>query len=139
MRNGIDWKSYVKDGDLELPTYLYNVLTFLMKETLDLGTLLSNDSQKTRAYKERIKNTYKSTWLSVAEAFESLDLIARCECYGTNRFCSLCGGSRYQLNQVLFPDATRETSMALSGEADPILAQKLNEGLARALQEVGEE
>lgn len=136
MKKGTDWHSYVNEqGDFELPTYLFNIINDLMKQSLDMGTLLSNDPAKTRAYKERIKGIFKGSWLSIAQALANFDLIVPCTCFGTTQFCELCGGSRYQLNTALSPDSLREISM-VTDAADPVLAQKLQDGLIRALEEV---
>lgn len=131
-----DWKNYVQsDGSFELPTFLYNLIQTRMKHALDLGTLLSSDPQKTRAFKEQIKKDFKQAWLDIAAAFEHFEIIARCECFGTNKFCPLCGGSRYQLNQVMFPGASRETAFITAND-NPTLSKQLSDGLTKALQEV---
>ncbi len=137
----IDWRKYVnKSGDFELPSYLYKILMNLMKQTLDLGTMLSNDASKTRAYKERIKDIFKSQWLATAEILEAFDIIVRCECFERNDFCTICGGSRYQLNSSLSPTVMRE--VAFFTAIDPnnpdvgSLSSKLAEGLEKALKEV---
>lgn len=132
-----NWQNYVdQNGNFELPTFLFNVIYDLMKQSLDLGTLLSDDSTKTRAFKERIKDTFKSSWLTVAQALEAFDLIVPCSCFGTNNFCKVCGGSRYQLNTALSPNAMREVGVVTVSD-NPELAEKLKEGLAKALAELG--
>ena len=95
LKNQLDWHRYVNgSGEFELPAYLYKMINSLMKETLDLGTLLSSDSAKTRAYKERIKEAFKAQWYLLAEALDYFEIVVPCECYGSNDFCNLCGGSR---------------------------------------------
>lgn len=134
MSHSLDWKKYVTEsGDFELPTYLYNLVNDLMKNALDLGTMLSTDPAKTRAYKEQIKRTFKERWRVLAEALESFDIIVPCVC--DNTYCEICGGSRYLLNSALSPDALREISVITSSSLDPDLEQKLQAGLAKAIEE----
>lgn len=131
------WQAYVnKDGDFELPTFLFNTIYDLMKQSLDLGTMLSDDKAKTRAYKERVKDVFKSSWMTVAQALEFFDIIVPCTCFKTQEFCELCGGSRYQLNRSLSPGAMGEIGVVTSGD-NPELTERLQKGLEKALQELG--
>ena len=55
-----DWKKFTDvNGDFQLANFLYKSINDLMKQSLDMGTLLSNDQQKLRAYKEQIKKLFK--------------------------------------------------------------------------------
>mgnify|MGYP000014555495 CR=1 FL=1 len=55
-----DWKKFTDvNGDFQLANFLYKSINDLMKQSLDMGTLLSNDQQKLRAYKEQIKTAPK--------------------------------------------------------------------------------
>lgn len=135
MARSLDWGKYINhDGDFELAEYLFRCLNDLMKQALDMGTLLSSDPVKTRAYKEQIKRTFKDRWRLLAEALEYFEIIVRCSC--DNNFCEICGGSRYILNSALSPDVLREIAVITSPADDPELERKLQEGLARAMQEV---
>lgn len=135
MAKSIDWRRYVdSNGDFELAGYLFRVITDLMKQALDMGTLLSNDPAKLRAYKEQIKSNFKKRWLEVAQALEAFDIIVPCGC-PMNDYCRECGGSRYRLNAALSPDRLREISVVVA-EGDPEIARKLDEGLSKALEEV---
>lgn len=137
MANKGGWKNYVDvSGDFELAAYIYDSIIDLMKTALDLGTLLSSDQARLRAYKEQIKGTFKGRWLEIAQALESFDIIVPCGC-PTDEYCPICKGSRYRLNDVLSPDELREISVVVGKNTDdPKLTQKLEEGLARALKEV---
>jgi len=138
MGRALDWRTYVDEhGDFELATYLYRVILSLMKHSLDMGTLLSTDPVRLRAYKEQTKSIFKSQWLEVAQALESFDIIVPCGC-SPDEYCKICGGSRYRLNSALSPDELREISMVVSDDGDPELARKLQEGLTRALREYQE-
>jgi hypothetical protein len=133
----VDWRKYVnKSGDFELPAYLYKMITSLMKESLDLGTMLSNDPAKTRAFKERIKESFKEQWLATAEILEAFGIIVRCECFDTSEYCKICGGSRYQLNGSLSPSVMKEIAFFTAKEESGEVSQKLAEGLQKALVEV---
>ena len=55
-----DWKNFINiNGDFELPNFLYRTINDLMKQALDMGTLLSDDPYKLRAYKEQTKKLFK--------------------------------------------------------------------------------
>lgn len=134
--NDLHWRNFVNDsGDFELPAYLYRVINSLMKTSLDMGTLLSEDKAKLRAYKEQTKNTFKKRWLEIAQALEFFDLILPCSCE-QNEYCRVCGGSRYILNEALTPDEMREVGTFIGAGASSDLAEKLHKGLIRALQEL---
>lgn len=136
MTRNLDWRAYVDDsGDFELASYLYRVINDLMKQSLDMGTLLSNDPAKLRAFKEQTKNIFKKRWLEVAQALESFDIIVPCGC-PANEYCRLCGGSRYRLNGALSPDEMREIAMIVSTDGDSETQKKLQAGLEKAMEEV---
>lgn len=134
MSRNLDWRTYVDhNGDFELARYIYLSIIDLMKHALDMGTLLSTDPVRLRAYKEQIKATFKSRWLEIAQALESFDIIVPCGC--SDEYCTECGGARYRLNSALSPDRIQEIAVIV-GENDPKLQAKLEEGLQRALQEL---
>lgn len=135
MSRKTDWRDYIDDtGDFELAMYLFFCIKDLMKTSLDLGTLLSTDSARLRAYKEQIKAVFKGRWLEIAEALESFDIIVPCGC--SDEYCEICGGARYRLNSALTPDELREIAVVVGNPEDPKLQMKLEQGLARALDEV---
>jgi hypothetical protein len=136
MSRSLDWRNYVNEfGDFELPNYLYQINKELMKQSLDLGTLLSDDKAKLRAYKEQIKSVFKRRWMELAQALEFFDIIVPCRC-SLDEFCEECGGSRYILNAVLSPEQMREVGIVFSADADAELAMKLQAGLTKALKEI---
>ena len=58
-----EWKKYVDaNGNFQLANFIYRTLNDLMKNSLDMGTLLSSDQQKLRAYKEQTKKVFKSKY-----------------------------------------------------------------------------
>lgn len=131
----VDWRSYVNaDGDFELPSYLYRLISDLMKQSLDMGTLLSNDPAKLRAFKEQTKTIFKKRWLDVAQALEAFDIIVPCGC-PSQEYCRECGGSRYRLNAALSPDKLREISVVIGPYENTGLQEKLEEGLRKALSD----
>lgn len=133
MKKGKNWQSFIDDhGDFELASYLYRAINDLMKQALDMGTLLSNDKTKLRAFREQVKKAYKAQWLEVAEALASFDLIVPCGCAHTD-YCRACGGSRYRLNETLSPDELRENTFAFTDES---VAEQLMAGHQRALAQV---
>lgn len=133
--SNLDWRKYItQEGDFVLPTMLYDLLNSLMKVSLDMGTLLSEDSAKLRAYKEQIKRTFKDRWRLLAEALEYFEMIVPCNC-NANDFCKICGGSRYLLNRALSPDFMQEIAV-ITGDDDPELAKRLEVGLQKAIREV---
>lgn len=136
MSKSNDWRSYVNaNGDFELPNYLFKMITELMKQSLDMGTLLSDDPAKLRAFKEQTKKQFKSRWLETAEALEFFELVIPCTCKRSD-YCEICGGSRYLLNGALSPDEMREVAVFYGAEATSELAEKLEKGLRKAVREL---
>lgn len=136
--NKSGWKQYIDIyGNFELPSYLYSINNELMKQTLDLGTLLSSDVIKLRAYKEQVKKMFKKRWLDIAEALEFFDIVIPCVC-AANDYCQICGGSRYKINSALTPDEMREVAVFYGADKDIELAEKLQKGLLKALRQVDE-
>jgi len=76
-----DWKNFINiNGDFELPNFLYRTINDLMKQALDMGTLLSDDPYKLRAYKEQTKKLFKNKWYDLAQALEFFEIIEQCSC-----------------------------------------------------------
>lgn len=84
-----------------------------MKNTLDLGTLLSDDPKKLRAFKEQIKQSHKEAWSDIAESFVAYGIIDRCICK-KDQYCEICKGSRYVPSDAVNADVviSRTTFMA---------------------------
>jgi len=134
-----DWKNYIdKNGNFQLANFLYKSINELMKHSLDMGTLLSNDSHKLRAYKEQTKKLFKNKWLDVASALEYFDIIEKCECYFGQKeaYCEICKGSRYKISPYLSPDEMREVSTFVNTTHDPEIQIKLQKGLIKLLEEL---
>lgn len=131
-----DWKNYINtNGDFELPNFLYKTINDLMKQSLDMGTLLSNDQYKLRAYKEQTKKLFKSKWFDIAEALEFFGIIDKCGCFanGKDYYCEVCKGARYIPNAVLTPDEMREIGIFLGAGQSLALAEKLQKSISDAL------
>lgn len=134
-----DWKSYIdKNGDFQLANFLYKSINELMKHSLDMGTLLSNDSQKLRAYKEQTKKLFKNKWLNVAEVLEYFEIIEKCVCFTEEKeiYCDICKGSRYKISSYLSPDEMREVSTFVNAAQDIEVQEKLQKGLMKLLEEI---
>jgi len=128
----MDWKRYVNaEGDFELAKYLYRTNKDLMKLTLDMGTLLSDDKAKLRAFKEKIKQDFTLRWENIAEALELFGMVVPCVCT-PGMYCAECGGARYLLNQGLNPDQMNEIGVALASD-DKQVQESLRQGLERAM------
>lgn len=97
----MDWRRYLNaEGEFELAKYLYRTNKELMKLALDMGTLLSDDKAKLRAYKEKIKKDFTARWTNLAEALEAFGLVVACGCE-PETYCQECGGARYLFDQTL--------------------------------------
>jgi hypothetical protein len=133
-----DWKNFIDSkGDFQLANFLFRNLNELMKSSLDMGTLLSSDSQKLRAYKEQTKKLFKSKWLNMAEALEFFEIIEKCECsiYDQEIYCEICKGSRYKISSYLSPDQIREVNTFVKTGQDLEVYEKLQKGLENVLQD----
>ena len=131
MIKSTDWQKYIdRQGNFEFPKYLYKTISDMMKVNLDLGTLVCNDPAKLRAYKERVKSTYKEKWLDIASVLEFFEIIQRCIC-DHDEFCKVCGGSRYILSETMTADEIRQISYAFGADVEAGIAKKLEDGLKR--------
>lgn len=136
-----DWKKFTDiNGDFQLANFLYRNINDLMKHSLDMGTLLSNDQNKLRAYKEQIKKLYKSKWAEIAQALEFFDIIEKCVCYSSvvEKYCEICKGSRYRLTSYLTSDEIREVGIFYNASKNADFADKIQKQLMKALDELSE-
>ena len=134
-----DWKKFTDvNGDFQLANFLYKGICDLMKHSLDMGTLLSNDSHKLRAYKEQTKKLFKNKWFEIAQALEFFDIIEKCICYNEvqETYCEVCKGARYKLSSYLNSDEIREIGIFFNAAQNADLAGKLQKGLMKALDEL---
>lgn len=134
-----DWKKYIDvNGDFQLANFLYRSINDLMKHSLDMGTLLSNDQQKLRAYKEQTKKLFKSKWFDIAQSLEFFDIIEKCPCYAEQheQYCDICKGARYRVSPYLTADEVREVGMFFNAQENVDLADKLQKGLLKVLDEL---
>ena len=136
-----DWKKFTDvNGDFQLGNFLYKTINDLMKQSLDMGTLLSSDPQKLRAYKEQTKKLFKSKWFEIADALEFFDIIERCSCYSEEKdfYCDICKGSRYKISSYFSSDEIREVGIFYNAVQNADIASKLQKGLMKALDELSE-
>ena len=134
-----DWKKFTDvNGDFQLANFLYKGISDLMKHSLDMGTLLSNDPHKLRAYKEQTKKLFKNKWFEIAQALEFFDIIEKCICYNEvqETYCEVCKGARYKLSSYLNSDEIREIGIFFNAAQNADLAGKLQKGLMKALDEL---
>jgi hypothetical protein len=132
-----DWKNYINDnGDFELPNYLYKTINDLMKQALDMGTLLSSDQYKLRAYKEQTKKLFKSKWFDIAESLEFFGIIEKCGCFshGKDFYCEVCKGARYIPTAVLTPDEMREIGVFIGADQNIALIEKLQKSVSEVIR-----
>lgn len=136
-----DWKKYTDiNGDFQLANFLYRSINDLMKHSLDMGTLLSSDPQKLRAYKEQTKKLFKSKWFEVAQVLEFFDIIEKCICHNESQeqYCDICKGSRYKLTSYLTADEVREVGVFYNAAQSAEVVDKLQKQLMKALDELSE-
>jgi hypothetical protein len=134
-----DWKSYIdQNGDFQLANFLYKSINDLMKHSLDMGTLLSNDQQKLRAYKEQTKKLFKNRWFDIARCLENFDVIEKCICFSDQKenYCDICKGARYKITSYLSADEVRDVSLFVGAAQDADVQEKLQKGLMKLLEEI---
>lgn len=132
MSKKIHWKDFVnQQNDFQLSTYVYLSINQMMKNSLDLGTLLSDDPQKLRAFKEQVKKAHKETWSDIAEAFEFLGIIRRCIC-NTAEYCEICKGSRYVPTDSVNADVVTTQETFLAAGVDNNRRKAIEESLIKA-------
>lgn len=131
-----DWKMFLnKNGDFELANFLYKTINTLMKQSLDMGTLLSSDQAKLRAYKEQTKKVFKQKWFEVAKALEHFGIIEQCSCYYDEKetYCEVCKGARYITSSMLTADEMREVGVFTNAGQNAEIVAKLQKGLQEVL------
>lgn len=134
-----DWKKYTDtNGNFQLANFLYKSINELMKHSLDMGTLLSGDQQKLRAYKEQTKKLFKAKWFDIAQSLEFFDIIEKCSCYPDQQeiYCDICKGARFRISSYLTSDEVREVGIFFNAAQSADLAEKLQKGLMKALDEL---
>ena len=127
-----DWKNFINEnGDFELPNFLYKTITDLMKQSLDMGTLLSSDQHKQRAYKEQTKKMFKSRWYDIAKALEYFSIIDPCICAVDDKevYCEICKGARYIISSTLTADQMREIGLFTNAGTSIDIIEKLQKSL----------
>lgn len=133
-----NWKMYINDNDdFEMPNFLYRTIMELMKQSLDMGTLLSSDQQKLRAYKEQTKKLFKNKWYEIAKALEAFSIIDPCICSMEEKeiYCDLCKGARYIINSSLTPDEMREVGLITNAGMNAEIIGKLQKSLNEILSQ----
>jgi hypothetical protein len=133
-----NWKMFINENDdFELPNFLYRTIMDLMKQSLDMGTLLSNDQQKLRAYKEQTKKLFKNKWFEIAKALEAFSIIDPCICSTHEKevYCDVCKGARYIINSTLTADEMREIGLFTNAGVSSDIANKLQKSLNQILSE----
>ena len=134
-----DWKTYIdQNGDFQLANFLYKSINELMKNSLDMGTLLSNDQHKLRAYKEQTKKLFKNKWFDIANCLEYFDVIEKCICFSEQRenYCEICKGARYKISSYLSADEIKEVSIFVGAAQDQEVQEKLQKGLKKLLEDM---
>ena len=134
-----DWKNYINvNGDFELPNFLYRTINDLMKQALDMGTLLSSDEYKLRAFKEQTKKVFKSKWFDIAESLEFFGIIEKCGCHLNNKeyYCEVCKGSRYLPTAVLTPDEMSEIGVFVGAGESVAFADRLQKSIIEVINEL---
>jgi hypothetical protein len=134
-----DWKNFINEnGDFELPNFLYKTITDLMKQSLDMGTLLSSDQQKLRAYKEQTKKIFKSRWYEIAKALDFFNIIDPCICASDEKgiYCDICKGARYIISSTLTADEMREVGVFTNAGTNIEIVEKLQKSLNQILMDL---
>ncbi len=133
-----NWKMFINENDdFELPNFLYRTIMDLMKQSLDMGTLLSNDQQKLRAYKEQTKKLFKNKWYEIAESLEFFSIIDPCICSSQEKeiYCEICKGARYIINSTLTADEMREVALFTNAGINSEIIGKLQKSLNKIISE----
>lgn len=133
-----NWESFINEsGDFELPNFLYKTINDLMKQSLDMGTLLSNDQHKLRAYKEQTKKMFKSRWYEIAKALEFFNIIDPCICSLNEKevYCDVCKGARFTISSTLTADEMKEVGLFTNAANNVEIIQKLQKSLNEILMD----
>jgi hypothetical protein len=133
-----NWESFINEsGDFELPNFLYRTINDLMKQSLDMGTLLSNDQHKLRAYKEQTKKMFKARWFEIAKALEFFNIIDPCICSLNEKelYCDVCKGARFIISSTLTADEMKEVGFFINAADNLEIVNKLQKSLNEILMD----
>jgi hypothetical protein len=107
-------KNLSESDNFNIVKFIYMLLNDSMKYALDMGTLLSDDPQKLRAYKEQIKKNSKGNWDKLGAALVNIGIADDCIC-SRGEYCQVCGGSRFVMSSLVSSTEIVEHVMAISG------------------------
>jgi CDGSH-type Zn-finger protein len=126
-----------RNGNFQLANFIYRTINDMMKYSLDMGTLLSDDTAKLRAYKEQVKKVFKSKWNDIAEVLEYFELIEKCECNNSRHepYCDICKGARYRVADFVNPDEIREIGTFISLKDNSERKEQIYKTLIQAIPE----
>ena len=119
---------HFKNDEFNIVKFMYLNINASMKHALDLGTMVSDDPQKLRAYKEQIKKNARKQWDELGRALVYLGLADECIC-SQGDYCTICSGSRFVMSSLLASDSYVESGMATSITLDEQQAQGVVETL----------
>lgn len=88
------------EEEFNIVKFIYMNLNHSMKYALDLGTMVSTDPQKLRAYKEQIKKNARFQWEEIGRALVYLGLADECQCKRGD-YCTVCSGSRFVMSSLI--------------------------------------
>jgi predicted Fe-S protein YdhL (DUF1289 family) len=108
-----------------------------MKQSLDMGTLLSSDQHKLRAYKEQTKKMFKARWYEIAKALEFFNIIDPCICSLNEKeiYCDVCKGARFTISSTLTADQMKEVGVFTNAANNVEIIQKLQKSLNEILMD----
>lgn len=106
-------KNISESDDFNIVKFIYMLLNDSMKYALDMGTLLSDDPQKLRAYKEQIKKNSKTNWDKLGAALVNIGIADDCICT-RGEYCRVCSGSRFVMSSLVSSTEVIEHVMAIS-------------------------
>ncbi len=98
--------------EFNIVKYIHNNINNSMKYALDLGTMLSDDPKKLRAFKEQIKKHSRQQWEAIGKALVYLDLAYECIC-SPGQYCTACSGARYVMSTLIDSDHWVEEGMVI--------------------------
>lgn len=126
------------DDSYNLIKFLYTNVNNSMKYALDMGTLLSNDPQKLRAFKEQVKKKSREQWDAIGRVLEGLGLAEKCTFCKKGEFCHHCGGARYVTSVLLDSPTFTESGIAVTA-TKPDDIEKMIKHLTKQNQSANEQ
>lgn len=121
-------EEYIDEEEFNIVKFIYMNINQSMKYALDLGTMVSTDPQKLRAFKEQIKKNARFQWEEIGRALVYLGLADECQCKRGD-YCTICSGSRFVMSSLISSSSYVDHGLVTAATLNPDQVKIVEEAL----------